>query len=393
MAFQTGSLTDKLNEASAEFSSNAALNQEATTQEVANNTTSDGSQNSDATVNSNGQAEGSQTAQDNTSGNTSQADNTAAATEEDFSTFTIPVKSADEAKAQIPANTVQVSQKDWREIVKGLDRKEVMKELGYDDFTIELGDYRKDGGDVTNYLSAKAIDYNKVSDTDLMKREFASKYPHLEATEQEYLFNKKYGITEFDEEDVQKDKQIALKADAYEIRQKKITEQQSFKLPDPLKVQAENKEFEDYKKEVANYQAEIQHSTKFIEEHPATKAIIDSKRVSINLGEGVAFNVAVDDPRVITSVLTDANEYDRLKLNDKGELNVELLNQVATLMRVPDLFKRIFNYGKAEGKRSIVAENQNAKRPVVSIHSNGNGEGAKLVTTNGSLYDKIRTGS
>ena len=44
---------------------------------------------------------------------------------------------------------------DWRTALKQADPKEVLKELGYDDFTLEFAEFRKNGGDPYAYLEAK----------------------------------------------------------------------------------------------------------------------------------------------------------------------------------------------------------------------------------------------
>lgn len=286
--------------------------------------------------------------------------------EHDFSTVAINMDGGivETATTQEPAQAAQAKPQDWRELIKSVDRKEVAKALGLSDFALELDEHVNRGGRADDYLNAKAVDYAKVSDVDLMKSDFAKKYPHLEPDERDYLFNKKYGITEFDDEDAQRDKRIGLKADAYEIRQQKIAEQAKFKIAEPKAATQNNEEA------VRAQQAEelrVQQQFDFINQHPATQSLINSKRVTIDLGDGVSpFNVSVDNPTAITKLFSDGEEWHRATSTDKGEPNVVLMNQIALVAKTKgDIFKHIFNYGKSVGARKIMVDDgQNARRPI-----------------------------
>lgn len=276
----------------------------------------------------------------------------------------------------------------WEDQIKNADINKVAEVLGLDPFVLELNKHLKNGGSAVDYLAAKAIDYNKVSDADLLKKEFASKYPHLDPSEQEYLFNKKYGISEFDDEDVQRDKSIALKADAYEVRQKKIAEQANFKIPEPLK---QNQTIDEEALRVQ--QAEIQKETQklqFIQNHEVTKNLFANKRVVVDLGEGVPpFNFALDKPEAIMQIFSDGELWEKALSTKTGEPDVAKMQRIALAALNPNYEKSLVDYGKTLEKRRAALEDKNAKKPTGAMPSTTDTE-VRVTKTNGTFGSYIR---
>lgn len=239
--------------------------------------------------------------------------------------------------------------KDWREAIKGVDKNELLKELGveFDEFDIEFAKYRKSGGDPYKYLEAKTFDYNKVSDLDLMKSEFAKKYAHLTPEEQSYLFNKKYGVTDLDDEDVKIDKNIALKADAHEVRQARIAEQQKFKIPEAT-VQPQQP-VDDKTEQVKQY----------VVQHEATKNLLTSKRVEV----GGGFKFQINKPESLTDIVLNGNS--KYTTNEKGEPDLGKLYKIALYTAMGEKYDEyLINYGKSLAQKAIIEEGQNAQRPI-----------------------------
>ena len=78
---------------------------------------------------------------------------------------------------------------DWKEELKKANPKDILKELGYDDFLAEFAEFRKNGGDAYKYLEAKAFDWETVNHQDLVLDELKLQYPHLTDDKIEKLFS------------------------------------------------------------------------------------------------------------------------------------------------------------------------------------------------------------
>lgn len=249
---------------------------------------------------------------------------------------------------------------DWRTALKQADPKEVLKELGYDDFTLEFAEFRKNGGDPYAYLEAKSLDWNKVPDDKLVMDSLKAKYPNMDEQELRDYFNYKYKQGEFDSEEDKRFGSLSLKAEASEIRQQRIAEQQKFKVPviEQAKPTAEQLAQEQKIKE------ENEKLIQYVNNHESTKALLNSKRVAIKLPDGIKpFNYNVD-PKVVLDALYNpeaANKYGRLKT---GEPDVQLAYELALFKMNPEQFKRdLINIGKGIGHRKEVEEAQNIKKP------------------------------
>jgi hypothetical protein len=319
---------------------------------------------SQADENANGGAGDNANADLNNSSDAEAKGQNAAEAENNSSDFTFDLDDKGQTQSQQQSETQQQQQAPaviaWQDAIKQVDPIEVAKAAGVSEFALELDKHIKNGGSAMDYLNAKAVDYNKVSDLDLMKGEFAKKYPHLDAEEQAYLFNKKYAISELDEEDVQLDKKIALKADAYEIRQQKIAEQANFKIPEPVKQAAPAEDAQAQQQAIA----ELEQRRNFVFQHEATKDLLTNKRVVVDLGEGVSYKWNLgENAHKLAQPLVDDAAWQKMITNDKGELNVKLLQKLAFIAANPNYERDLVNYGKSLGKKSIVEENQNAKVP------------------------------
>jgi hypothetical protein len=114
----------------------------------------------------------------------------------------------------------------------------------------------------------------------------------------------------------------------------------------------------------AQHQQNLQKTIEQFNNHEATKALMQSKRVALDLGANGKFNFAVDKPDFITRAMYDPQVWSKLINNEKGEPNVALLQEIILHAANPAKFKNdLVNYGKSSGLQSVVAEGQNAKRP------------------------------
>ena len=241
----------------------------------------------------------------------------------------------------------------WKDEIKKADLKEVLKELGIDEFAIELSEHRKNGGDPVDYLQAKFVDYNKISDEALLKADLKIQYPTLTGDQINRLYDRKYAPESELQDDVEFSKD-QLQADAYKVRQAKITEQQKFKIAAPISQQPVNNQSQIEAEKVQELM------TRWYNEHDATKALMESKRVTLNLGENGSFNFDVQQPEIVTKALYDPQIWQRITATKTGEPDVVKLQKIILYAADPLRFESdLVNYGKSLALPGVVEEGRN----------------------------------
>ncbi len=252
------------------------------------------------------------------------------------------------------------------EEIKKVDRKELLKKVGVSDFAIEMDEYLAKGGNATDYISKKGYDWNKISDEDLVKSDLRNLYPDAQQSQIDRLYNKKYNQRDEDLEDDKEDGTLLMRADARRLREAKITEQNSFKIPDAIIPQTKDEAYEQWKQMQDTQPALMRQLNEFYQNHEATKSLNESKRVAINLGEGVpAFNFSINNPDAVTRMYTDGGEtWQKLTSTQTGEPDVAKQQLIGLFSYNPQKFAQdIFNYGVQMGKKKLVEEGMNAQRP------------------------------
>ena len=275
---------------------------------------------------------------------------------------------------------------DWKEELKKANPKDILKELGYDDFLAEFAEFRKNGGDAYKYLEAKAFDWETVNHQDLVLDELKLQYPHLTDDKIEKLYQAKYKQSEYASDDDKEIGAIQLEADAELIRQKRIAEQKTFQIPDVMNSQEVN-QFQERMAEQQKIESErVQQALQFFKEHEATKNLMDSKRVAIDLGDNGKFNFTVDKPETLMAVALDSEKWQRaIAVNPQEADPSKLIPDVAKLQKIalvalnPNYEKDLVNYGKSLGLKSIVEEGQNARRPIGSTPAQPNESFAEAI--------------
>jgi hypothetical protein len=275
---------------------------------------------------------------------------------------------------------------DWKEELKKANPKDILKELGYDDFLAEFAEFRKNGGDAYKYLEAKAFDWETVNHQDLVLDELKLQYPHLTDDKIEKLYQAKYKQSEYASDDDKEIGAIQLEADAELIRQKRIAEQKTFQIPDVMNSQEVN-QFQERMAEQQKIESErVQQALQFFKEHDATKNLMESKRVAIDLGDNGKFNFTVDKPETLMAVALDSEKWQRaIAVNPQEADPSKLIPDVAKLQKIalvalnPNYEKDLVNYGKSLGLKSIVEEGQNARRPIGSTPAQPNESFAEAI--------------
>jgi hypothetical protein len=261
------------------------------------------------------------------------------------------------------------------EEIKKVDKKELLKKVGVTDFAIELDEHLSNGGKAEDYLNAKAIDYNQISDEDLVKDSIRKQYvaagQKISQRQVDILFERKYALSDDATEDDKELLDLQLKTDANNLRQQKIAEQQKFKI-NHVPVLHTDEAYEQWKQIQESQPKLIEEAKNYFLNHEATKTLNDSKRVTVNLGESVPpFNFNVDKPEMITQVLTDGGQsWKKLTSTKTGEPDVPKQQLLTVFAANPQKFMQdIFNYGVSAGQRKLVSEGQNATKPTTPVHS------------------------
>lgn len=332
--------------------------------ETTNNGTQTTTETSDTKVDTNGQLQTDSNTDANI--NTEETQNqTAQNTEEENSTsFTMPsfeaekTQTAQQNKAGETNNTNQEIA--WQEVVKKVDRKELLKELYGDDFVYEIAEHRKNGGDTYSYIEAKSMNWDRVGDVDMIRNDFREQFPNFSNDEIERLVAKKYGLT--GDEDNDADGLLLLKADAHVKREIKKKDASNFKISDAPQRQQETNTQND----IANIQEQQRQRSEQIKDyfngHESTKSLVESKRVAVKLGDNV-FNVNIDKPELVNHILTTPEAWQKVTSNAQGEPDVQKLQRIALVALMGDDYEtNIFNYGRKMGKREMVTEGNHATR-------------------------------
>jgi hypothetical protein len=304
--------------------------------------------------------------------------------EENASSFSMPLL---DGETEGKVNSASAAIADWKEELKKANPKDILKELGYDDFLADFAEYRKNGGDAYKYLEARAFDWDTVSHQDLILDELKSQYPHLTEDKVERLYQAKYKQSDMASDDDREVGLIQLEADAELVRQKRVTEQKQFQIPEPARMQEANTQamYEEQRKlEIDQSQKIIQ----FFQEHEATKNLYQSKRVAIDLGDNGKFNFNIDKPENLMSVALDSEKWQRAISVNPQEADVsKLIPDVAKLQKIalvamnPNYERDLVNYGKSLGLKAIVEEGQNARRPIGNTPAQPNESFSEAIKT------------
>jgi hypothetical protein len=300
--------------------------------------------------------------------------------EENVTAFSMPNfgDEPDEETSTEAQSSAQVQVTDWREELKKSNPKDILKELGYDEFVADFAEFRKNGGDAYKFLEAKAFDWNNVSHTDLVFDELKLQYPNLTDDKIEKLYQARYKQTEFAADEDREVGLIQLEADAELVRQKRIQEQQQFRIPEVSRPQEVDNQLQ-YAEQERLLAEQQQQVLQFFREHDATKSLIESKRVAIDLGDNGKFNFNIDKPENLMAVALDGEKWQRaISVNPQEADPAKLIPDVAKLQKIalvalnPNYEKDLVNYGKSLGLKAIIEEGQNARRPVGSTPAQPN---------------------
>jgi hypothetical protein len=247
---------------------------------------------------------------------------------------------------------------DWKEVLGKVDKTEVLKHLGLDDFEIGLIDYRHKTGDVTPYLEAKSKDWDKVSDVEIMRHNLRSQYPQeLELSEDEYQALMEEEVdARFKLGDAYTDSEkrlgsVKLKTEAAKVRKALKEEQAKFAAPTREPAKDQPAKTGPTNEEIAQF-----HET--INSNPATQSLLKDKRLVIG-SEKSPYNYAVEPEKIIQLVKNPQQFWDLFVNEDKTPNLPALFEVIAYAIDSKNFKKAQFDHGVTVGKDEVLDKLQN----------------------------------
>ncbi|MDE1767230.1 MAG: hypothetical protein KGI27_13310 [Thaumarchaeota archaeon] len=289
-------------------------------------------------------------------------------------------------KAQNPPieAKAEVAPPSWKEVLKSQQPNDVLKELGFDDKTVQIANKLKGfekidffnnlidewqkKGDLKSYLQELTTDYSKMPPEEVMRHQLREEYPKASEAQLNVLFKNeviKAFKLDSDDPDEVAEGQLLLEAKADKHRDSLIDRQKTKLFPEvppppepepDLQAEKAQQEFESYKAQVKNDEF--------------TKDVFDKKRIIVGTGR-TKFNYPVD-PEKIEGVLFDTDKWLETQFNiDKnpdGTVKTAIpktRNQILTAAFAldPDNFlKEYAKHYESLGSEKAIESIDNAKR-------------------------------
>lgn len=256
---------------------------------------------------------------------------------------------------------VEQEKPDWKKLVKEVDKYEVLKEAGFDDFEIDMLKYKEKTGDLTPYLAVKTVDYAKWTPEQLLRADLAKQNVGMSEKALEFKLKKEFeskyytnrdDYPEDSDEAIYGAEQLRLDSDAK--RKQFIEEQATFKAPEP-------KADPDASRKAEEFQQRQEKQKSFVIDNPITKTLLTAKEITIGQGEG-SFTFPISDPQQII------NEAVKAASNaDAADMSPEQLQKFFQVMaigqNVAAFTEGAIQHGRSLGVKKVADEIQNIIPP------------------------------
>lgn len=262
------------------------------------------------------------------------------------------VEAKEEIKEEVfPSERFGGKFKSWDEVQEALSKQ---PEPSYkDDFIKKVVEKYNQDGSLEDFFRAYATDWDKLSDQEVLRKQFFEENADMEDEKAiERLWKKelsKYTIDadEYDQEEVETGLAL-MKRDAKKVRAKFKERQQEYLQPS--------------KKEAPDDTKRIEALQKFVNEDPVVKTVKESKIVSLDI-DGEKYNFEVDDPQIIADSLVDENLFYNQFVTD-GKPNTAKWAEVMAYATNPQKFRRsLVDFGRSLERKAMEDELKNTKLP------------------------------
>lgn len=264
-----------------------------------------------------------------------------------------------------PAEPQPPATPDWRNAIKDVDVAEILKGKGVDEKVAKLFDLYAKTGDLASYFKAHSVNWDEVSDTDLLRMQTQEKYKTLGLTDKEIerMCKHELGKYKLDEsihsEDEVEEGRTLLKADvaAYRAEQKK---NQAEAIIPQRDIAAEVKAQQDA--QAAKTKETIDGFVKEIRGSEAMKGVTATKMLGLKVGD-TNFNIDVD-PAYIDKYLTDTDTYAGAFIGADGKPDYAKQVLVAAFANNPQAFiDKIAGHVTKSNNKQMVTEMGNETPP------------------------------
>lgn len=236
-----------------------------------------------------------------------------------------------------------------------------------DDFIKGVVEFYEKTGDITPYLQAKTVDFNSMSDEEIMRRELREQYSELSDKAFEKLFKTeiidkyKLDVDEWGEDEAEYGREL-LKLHASKTRDKYLDWQRNFQAPEPAQV-------EDNTAEV------LKQFEESVRNNEITRQILDAKKISIQAGDE-AFQFEVPNAESLVDMTIDNDKFFSQFTNAPGQLDYNKWYKTVAYSQNPELFeKALINFGKTLGRSEVTKELKNpSTAPVGDVPTESSGD-------------------
>lgn len=242
-----------------------------------------------------------------------------------------------------------------------------------DDFIKQVVEFYEKTGDLTPYLQAKTVDFTKMSDEEIMRRNLREQYSDLSDKAFDRLYKQqvvdkfKLDTDEWGEEDSELGREL-LKVEASKLRNQYLDWQKNFSAPEP-EVSLEQAQAQAQAQELlAKFEQEVRSNE-------LTKSLLEGKKLTIKTADG-EFNYEIPEADSLLDMTIDNDRFFGQFANEQGQLDYARWYKTAAYSQNPELFeKALINYGKTLGRSEITKEIKNpSTAPVGDVPTEASGD-------------------
>jgi hypothetical protein len=226
-----------------------------------------------------------------------------------------------------------------------------------DDFIKGVVEFYEKTGDLTAYLQAKTVDFAKMTDEEVMRRNLREQYSDLSDKafdrlyKQEVVDKFKLDTEEWGEEDSELGREL-LRVQAAKLRDQYQEWQKNFTAPEPKVNEEEQSAAEEAQKVLQQFEAQVRN-------HELTKSLLDGNKLTIKTADG-EFNYELQNAESLLDMTIDNDKFFSQFASDGGQLDYAKWYKTAAYSQNPELFeKSLINYGKTLGRNEVTKEIKN----------------------------------
>lgn len=245
------------------------------------------------------------------------------------------------------------------------------KDVADDEYINSALDFYRRSGDLTDFVSAKSVDWEKMPAEDVLRHNLRKQYPELSDKAFEKIYNQevvqKFGIdpNDYDEEDIAINREL-MEAEAKKIRQSEMEEQKKFGQPTAPKQQKEIEEM-------------VNQWHQMVDSDPVFESLAETKKLEVKHGDQ-SFYFEVSNPKSAAEMAKDEQKFFSTLWKD-GKFDSRSWAMLVEFAQDPQKFVRtLMNWGETVG----VAKAESAiagvgEPPSPGKTSNPGGTGASLL--------------